>query len=636
MIKKEVLKTKPEEAKLGFSLRSIKNKINELVEKVSSIDILKINNIGWYDARKYATDSLRRKNGLAGAMNEIGSANKTVLVTNQQDIPASITVPSNITLQFLQGGILNIDSGKTVTINGHVEAGLYQIFEGDGSVSFGSGSVKEVYSQWWGAKGDGATDDAPAIQAAVTSLTNGGTIFFPRPASSYLINSRITINTAGIAIRGDGDYNTILMFNDCSGFLIDKVSYVQFKNIEIKQVIRYTTTPNSHIGIDVDGLTGTRPTNHVYRDVYIDGFETGIETNYLWSSVFDNVSIGNGHIGIEVKGLSVNNVITNSSIGVDDGAGGSYGIKLGDGANIVEGWIITNTLINAAEFGILGTDASHITVANNIIDHSYSSGIYIYDGSTRPSNGWRIISNYIAMSGGSGVAGIKLSQSIADAQINGNQVSTNTIFTYSGATCSYGIQLLGTEAKNSIMDGNYIKGIATGDIRSERKEVTIVNNICLSTAPTENIYSNTGGLIANNIGTVYATNNTVYSKVGLIKITYGQASPTSEVWNKGDIVFQRIPTAGATPGWVCVNRTDTQIRVGASSTDTTIEVDSTTGMTAGDIIGIDTDDGTTHWSTIDTVTDGDTLVIDDALDDDAAIDKDVYTNLWKAMANLAA
>lgn len=70
--------------------------------------------------------------------------------------------------------------------------------------------------------------------------------------------------------------------------------------------------------------------------------------------------------------------------------------------------------------------------------------------------------------------------------------------------------------------------------------------------------------------------------------------------------------------------TRTQIKVAASDTDTAIDVDSTTGMTAADFIGIEQDDGTLHWTTIDSVTDSDTVVITDAITDDCAVDNYVY------------
>lgn len=68
----------------------------------------------------------------------------------------------------------------------------------------------------------------------------------------------------------------------------------------------------------------------------------------------------------------------------------------------------------------------------------------------------------------------------------------------------------------------------------------------------------------------------------------------------------------------------TEIKVAASATDVSIDVDSTTNMSASDYIGIVTDDGTIHWTTISSVTDSDTVVISSGLDSAAAVDNHVY------------
>ena len=76
--------------------------------------------------------------------------------------------------------------------------------------------------------------------------------------------------------------------------------------------------------------------------------------------------------------------------------------------------------------------------------------------------------------------------------------------------------------------------------------------------------------------------------------------------------------------------TETAIRVAASSSDTTMEVDSTTGMTAADFVGVQVDDGTMHWTTVASVTDSDTFELTTGLDDDAAVDNVVYFYTTKA------
>lgn len=70
----------------------------------------------------------------------------------------------------------------------------------------------------------------------------------------------------------------------------------------------------------------------------------------------------------------------------------------------------------------------------------------------------------------------------------------------------------------------------------------------------------------------------------------------------------------------------TEMKVAAVATDTSLDVDTTTGMAASDNIGIVLDDGSIHWTTISSVTDSDTVVITAAIEtgDAAAIDNNVY------------
>ena len=115
-----------------------------------------------YNAKPYDT--------LSTAINVMGSNDGTLIVSGQEDVTDDLTVPANVSVEFPQGGSLNISAGKTVTINGHVDAGLYQIFEGAGTVVFGAGVVKEVCPEWWGNNTTpGTTDMTAEIQAAVTA-----------------------------------------------------------------------------------------------------------------------------------------------------------------------------------------------------------------------------------------------------------------------------------------------------------------------------------------------------------------------------------------------------------------------------------------------------------------------------------
>jgi hypothetical protein len=74
---------------------------------------------------------------------------------------------------------------------------------------------------------------------------------------------------------------------------------------------------------------------------------------------------------------------------------------------------------------------------------------------------------------------------------------------------------------------------------------------------------------------------------------------------------------------------ETAMRVAGAATDTTMELDTTTGMTALDNIGVYQDDGTMHWTTIASITDSDTLELTAGLASAAAVDNPVFTYTTK-------
>jgi len=102
---------------------------------------------------------------------------------------------------------------------------------------------------------------------------------------------------------------------------------------------------------------------------------------------------------------------------------------------------------------------------------------------------------------------------------------------------------------------------------------------------------------------------TLFLTAGQAKYSLGIAST--------DHVTGEIDAARSTDGI-------TAMRVAGIATGTTLEVDSTVGMTSADPIGVVLDDQTIHWTTVGTVTDSDTVEITVALPSSAAIDNKVY------------
>jgi hypothetical protein len=83
--------------------------------------------------------------------------------------------------------------GQTVRLSGGIlNSGLSQICDTSAGGSCVINGMREIHPQWFGAKGDGVTDDTAAIQAAANaSQAAAATLYFP--AGTYVISSTITL-----------------------------------------------------------------------------------------------------------------------------------------------------------------------------------------------------------------------------------------------------------------------------------------------------------------------------------------------------------------------------------------------------------------------------------------------------------
>jgi hypothetical protein len=86
-------------------------------------------------------------------------------------IDQNTTIPAGVTLDMSEGGLLTIDNGVTLTINGPLIAPRKRVFSGTGVVrlGFGGGAAVVAYPEWWGAVPDGTTDCSAAINAAIAA-----------------------------------------------------------------------------------------------------------------------------------------------------------------------------------------------------------------------------------------------------------------------------------------------------------------------------------------------------------------------------------------------------------------------------------------------------------------------------------
>jgi polygalacturonase len=68
------------------------------------------------------------------------------------------------------------------------------------AVSLTTNAAHEFSVKWWGAKGDGFTDDSGAIQTALNMTPAGSALLFP--AGTYVVNAGLVIKNSNVTIRG--------------------------------------------------------------------------------------------------------------------------------------------------------------------------------------------------------------------------------------------------------------------------------------------------------------------------------------------------------------------------------------------------------------------------------------------------
>jgi len=218
---------------------------------------------------KFYPDANESDQGVVGDGNTIKnfvdfiSSNEATIVlchnsggtTTTYDLDTDETIPDNITLKFERGAVLDgVTGDETLTINGGLDVGLYQIF-GSSLIVTGSPKIDAAYPEWFGAKGDGTTDDTTAIQAMldflVSSTINKG-LFGP---FVYPITEELTLTDVdGIILQGNGvtpiraeeeTNQTRLLWDDSgSGYMLRFISDTEESAICTGNIVR---------GINFDG-----------------------------------------------------------------------------------------------------------------------------------------------------------------------------------------------------------------------------------------------------------------------------------------------------------------------------------------------------------------------------------------------
>ena len=213
-----------------------------------------------------------------GAISTIGSTSASLIIPGPTLISSNLTFNPNTQLWPLNGGYLIGKAGtelvqlQSVPIAGPVELLLNMAARATIGMT--------VYPEWFGAKGDGSTDDKSAIQSAISFLVNtGGIVQFD--AHTYILSSNVNI---GISSAGSAGQNTVLQGKG--------------RNSTILRTTSSTTT-----AIQVLGAAGTALQGISIREMTIDKNVTGaggvgIALQYTAGVTLYNIQINNYLLGV--------------------------------------------------------------------------------------------------------------------------------------------------------------------------------------------------------------------------------------------------------------------------------------------------------------------------------------------------
>lgn len=263
----------------------------------------------------------------------------------------------------------------------------------------------------FGAIGDGAADDAPAIQAAIDSIPNGGTVFIPR--GTYRLASgtvgAIQLKT-NVHVRGGGIGATTLIIGDATNLhVFNAANQTDWSVQELTIDGNKANNTGSVSGFRLFGIARCAIRSVEIKSVRLDGVAviSGTNTDYIISGVVMSDIGGNGIGILNLDDANDRQFIDNVYIAsFGDLVSGSAGLDLRGP------WIVSNVKVQ----GVEGND----------------SGIRLRDGELLAANGLgahrSVLNNFVIeaneISTTRGLAVLARDCNISNGYISGAQINT--------------------------------------------------------------------------------------------------------------------------------------------------------------------------------------------------------------------
>ena len=242
-------------------------------------------------------------------------------------------------------------------------------------------TMKIVTPQMYGAKGDGVTNDRPAIELC---LSENKAVYFP--AGKYLIDKEITINDQYII--GAGKNTCFTRTNGGQIFIVNGISKIS--NLSI--AFEFETRPESGFAITLESTYDS----NTLSDIFIENCYGGVLLHDLSGTYINNLTIENSYYNaLELE--KVNDVYLSNIIFSNVGIGNNFGTGLTfrdyvqaiemNNVNII-GFCNTIAIVHTGSNFVTSNSASYCVFNNCYFDGSLNEFRLIYCNGFKFSNCW--------------------------------------------------------------------------------------------------------------------------------------------------------------------------------------------------------------------------------------------------------
>lgn len=359
---------------------------------------------------------------LATAVATIGTAEATLVIDKETIIAddVTVTIPSTLSLMIIKGGLIDGVAGggtETLTINGTFDAGLYQVFGGDLTVSFGGRAVKEVYPEWWGENTTpGTTDMTDFVNAAINSVYPNGGVVSLQPYQVYYIagGSNAVYSAAGDSINDGIRIRSNVILNGNNALLeSDKGGETATQTDQFRIVTNYCADATSENFVIRDlRLKHTGTAGYYTNGIWINGGATTKAEHWVNNILIENIHLEDVRVGIVIR----DNMPKESPVSTND-VRQTYNIKIKnitsidctsavispDGDDIIINNVWHDASGAASSYDTIGMHRGHNITIDNVHSYGLINGYGVMIRNSIGSNTQNVNISNVLIDGGKGI-----------------------------------------------------------------------------------------------------------------------------------------------------------------------------------------------------------------------------------------